>query len=91
MNILSIETSCDETAAAIVAWSGNRAQVLANTVSSQASLHAKWGGVVPSLAKREHSKNLIPVLEKALKKSKLLKLIKGSTLRSRVFKVEPFN
>ncbi|OGI15036.1 MAG: tRNA (adenosine(37)-N6)-threonylcarbamoyltransferase complex transferase subunit TsaD [Candidatus Moranbacteria bacterium RIFCSPHIGHO2_01_FULL_54_31] len=71
MNILSIETSCDETAAAIVAWSGNRAQVLANTVSSQASLHAKWGGVVPDLAAREHIRNIVPVIEETLTRASM--------------------
>ena len=66
MNILSIETSCDETAAAIIKWSGDAASVIANVVSSQASLHAKWGGVVPDLASREHIKNIVPVIEETL-------------------------
>lgn len=64
MNILGIETSCDETAAAIVRTESNKVSVLANVVSSQVKLHAKWGGVVPNLAAREHEKNIIPVLEK---------------------------
>lgn len=63
MHILSIETSCDDTAAAIIDWSGKSAVVLANTVSSQIELHAKWGGVVPALAGREHMKNIVPVIE----------------------------
>ncbi len=46
-------------------------EVLANIISSQVKLHAKWGGVVPNLARREHEKNLIPVLKKALKKAKM--------------------
>lgn len=82
MKILSIETSCDETAAAIIDWSLNQsmslsrsktgqATVLANTVSSQASLHAKWGGVVPDLASREHIKNIVPVAEETLDRAKL--------------------
>ncbi|MFZ2299810.1 MAG: tRNA (adenosine(37)-N6)-threonylcarbamoyltransferase complex transferase subunit TsaD [Candidatus Moraniibacteriota bacterium] len=66
MRILSIETSCDETAAAIIEWDGTQAVVRANTVSSQASLHAKWGGVVPDLASREHIKNIVPVIEETL-------------------------
>lgn len=66
MKILSIETSCDETAAAIIEWDGMQAVVRANTVSSQASLHAKWGGVVPDLASREHIRNVIPVIEETL-------------------------
>jgi N6-L-threonylcarbamoyladenine synthase len=70
MKILSIETSCDETAISIVEASGDipNAQftVLANITFSQAKLHAKYGGVFPSLAKREHSKNLVPILLQAL-------------------------
>ncbi len=76
MLILGIETSCDETAVSAVEGRGGLKRphfyVLAHIVSSQIKLHAKWGGVVPSLAKREHSKNLIPVLEKALGKAKLI-------------------
>ena len=71
MKILSIETSCDETAAAVVEWSNGQATVLANTVSSQASLHAKWGGVVPDLASREHLKNIVPVITETFNRAKL--------------------
>lgn len=71
MKVLSIETSCDETAAAIVEWQDSHARVLANTVSSQASLHAKWGGVVPDLASREHIRNIVPVVEETLDRAKL--------------------
>lgn len=71
MKILSIETSCDETAAAIIQWENNQATVLANTVSSQISLHAKWGGVVPDLASREHQKNIVPVIEETLDRASL--------------------
>lgn len=71
MRVLSIETSCDETAAAIVEWNGNQATVLANTVSSQASLHSKWGGVVPDLASREHIKNIVPVIEETLTRANM--------------------
>ncbi len=71
MKILSIETSCDETAAAIIQWGNNQAAVLANTVSSQVSLHAKWGGVVPDLASREHQKNIVPVIEETLDRASL--------------------
>lgn len=60
--ILAIESSCDETSAAVV--SGGR--VLSNVVSSQAALHAEYGGVVPELAAREHLKNLGPVCREAL-------------------------
>lgn len=71
MRVLSIETSCDETAAAIIQWDGAEATVLANTVSSQASLHAKWGGVVPDLASREHIRNIVPVIEETLVRAQL--------------------
>jgi N6-L-threonylcarbamoyladenine synthase len=77
MIILGIETSCDETAVSVVRGTGGfkkpKFEVLAHVVSSQTAIHAPWGGVVPTLAKREHSKNLIPVLEKALKSAKLIK------------------
>jgi len=53
---------------------GLNIEMLANVVSSQVKLHAKWGGVVPNLARREHEKNLIPVLKKALKEANLLSL-----------------
>lgn len=75
MVILGIETSCDETAVAIIAVSGigakPRVSVLSNVVSSQVKLHAKFGGVVPHLAKREHQRNLVPVLLTALKEAGL--------------------
>ncbi|MCR4260921.1 MAG: tRNA (adenosine(37)-N6)-threonylcarbamoyltransferase complex transferase subunit TsaD, partial [Candidatus Colwellbacteria bacterium] len=62
MRILSIETSCDETAAALVEAEGGlknpRFKVIRNEVSSQVALHRPYGGVEPSLARREHIKNL---------------------------------
>jgi N6-L-threonylcarbamoyladenine synthase len=63
MTILAIETSCDETSAAVV----RDGQILSNTVSSQVELHAEYGGVVPELAAREHLKNLLPVAKAALR------------------------
>jgi len=71
MTILSIDTSCDDTCISIVECRKNNYKILANIVSSQIKIHSKYGGVVPHLAKREHQKNLIPVLEMALKKSKI--------------------
>ncbi len=75
MRILAIETSCDETAIAVLRASGGfknlRLKILSNIVASQIKIHAKWGGVVPNLAKREHIKNLPIVLKKALAKSKI--------------------
>mgnify|MGYP001616874194 FL=1 len=76
MRILGIETSCDETAIAVIDASGQRARLrvraLSNVVASQVKLHAKYGGVVPHLAKREHQKNLVPVLLTALLEAKLI-------------------
>ena len=74
MFILGIETSCDETAASLVEAGNGKIKVLSNIVSSQVKLHAKYGGVVPSLAAREHVKNLRPVLELAVKGASLKKI-----------------
>jgi N6-L-threonylcarbamoyladenine synthase len=65
--ILGIETSCDETAAALVTGDG---RILANVVSSQAELHARFGGVVPEIASRHHLELLLPVLREALGEAK---------------------
>ncbi|QQS16010.1 MAG: tRNA (adenosine(37)-N6)-threonylcarbamoyltransferase complex transferase subunit TsaD [Candidatus Moraniibacteriota bacterium] len=67
--ILAIETSCDETAAAVVEKSGDAVRVLSSVVSSQIALHAPFGGVVPNLAAREHTKNIVPVIESALREA----------------------
>jgi len=70
MNILAIETSCDDTCIAVIKVSGKKRhsfKILSNIVSSQTEIHKKYGGVYPTLAKREHQKNLPLVLEKALK------------------------
>ena len=67
MVILSIDTSCDETACAIT--EGRR--VLSNVIYSQVLIHKKWGGVVPSLAKRAHEERIDFVVEEAVRKSKL--------------------
>lgn len=71
MKILAIETSCDETAIALLeADRGlDSIGVLGNTVASQADLHARFGGVYPALAKREHAKNIVPVLLDTLKQA----------------------
>ncbi len=63
MKILGIETSCDETAAAVVE-DGRR--ILASIVASQVDLHARYGGIVPEVASRKHLENIIPVVEAAL-------------------------
>jgi N6-L-threonylcarbamoyladenine synthase len=77
MIILAIETSCDDTCIAILEIKNQKSKVksfeiLSNVVSSQVKLHAKYGGVYPMLAKREHQKNLPVVFKKALKRAKLL-------------------
>ena len=67
MILLALETSCDETSAAVV----RDGVVLSNVVSSQIQLHAEYGGVVPELATREHLKNLPPVTDAALREAGL--------------------
>lgn len=71
MRILGIETSCDESAVCLIDAQGGfgsdfNFQVLGNSLISQVAIHAKYGGVFPNLAKREHAKNLVPVLERTL-------------------------
>ncbi len=62
--ILGIETSCDETAAAVVE---NGVTIVSSVVASQIDLHAAYGGVVPEIASREHVKSILPVIDRALK------------------------
>ena len=66
MLVLGIESSCDETAAAVVA-DGER--VLSNVVASQVLTHEKYGGVVPELASREHLRQIVPVVEEACRRA----------------------
>ena len=70
MRILAIETSCDETAVSLVEGRKEKEdfsfRILSSVVHSQVEKHRKYGGVFPSLAKREHGRNLIPVLKSAL-------------------------
>src|ERR1700739_4563325 len=61
--ILGIESSCDETAAAVVA---DGRVILSSVVASQISIHRKYGGVVPELASREHLRQIVPVVREAL-------------------------
>jgi len=71
VKILAIETSCDETAAAVVeakkTAGGFEIEILSNAVASQIDIHKKWGGVYPELASRAHLEAMIPVLDEALK------------------------
>jgi N6-L-threonylcarbamoyladenine synthase len=66
MFFLAIETSCDETAAAVFT---DEPKVLANVVASQTDLHARFGGVVPEVAARAHLQRLLPVIDEALKQA----------------------
>ena len=63
MNLLAIETSCDETAAAVFT---DQLEVRSSVVASQTDLHARFGGVVPEIASRAHLRNLLPVIDEAL-------------------------
>ena len=63
MKILGIETSCDETAAAVVE---DGAKILSNQIASQVEIHARYGGVVPEVASRQHILSIIPVIEQAM-------------------------
>jgi N6-L-threonylcarbamoyladenine synthase len=63
MKVLGIETSCDETAAAVVE---DGARILSNQVASQVEIHARYGGIVPEVASRQHILAIIPVIEQAM-------------------------
>lgn len=71
MRILGIETSCDETAAAVVE---NGTKILANVVASSVALHRETGGIIPETAAREQVRYIIPVIQESLKASKLKSL-----------------
>src|SRR5688572_6741518 len=69
MNVLGIETSCDETAAAVVATTGDEARpwrMRSNVIASQGDIHREWGGVVPEIASRQHVRDICGVVERAL-------------------------
>jgi N6-L-threonylcarbamoyladenine synthase len=69
MKILGIETSCDETSAAVVEETGNPSRpwaIRSNVVASQAPIHREWGGVVPELASRQHIRDICGVVERAM-------------------------
>lgn len=101
LTILAIDTSCDDTCIAVVETDKRgylrgitrmKLEIKSNIVSSQVKLHARYGGVYPTLAKREHQKNLVPVLIQALKGAKLLKTktqnSKLPTVRPQQFKIQ---
>ncbi len=70
IKILVIETSCDETAAAVIGVQNGQPKILSNIVSSQIDLHAKTGGIVPEVASRAHMEAIVPVVEEALQQAK---------------------
>ena len=67
MKILGIETSCDETAAAVVE---DGVRILSNQIASQVEIHARYGGVVPEVASRQHILAIIPIIEQAMAEAK---------------------
>ena len=68
VRILGIESSCDETAAAVVA---DGREILSSVVASQIDIHRKYGGVVPELASREHLRRIVPVVREAMEQAKM--------------------
>lgn len=74
MNVLGVETSCDETAAAVVATTGNLERpwrIASNVIASQADIHREWGGVVPEIASRQHVRDICGVVERALSEAEV--------------------
>jgi N6-L-threonylcarbamoyladenine synthase len=74
MTVLGIETSCDETAAAVVSTTGDAARpwvMRSNVIASQADIHREWGGVVPEIASRQHVRDICGVVERALSDAQL--------------------
>jgi N6-L-threonylcarbamoyladenine synthase len=71
MIVLGIDTSCDDTCVALLKIENWKLKILANIVSSQIKIHKRYGGVFPTLAKREHKKNLPIVFKKAIKEAKI--------------------
>ena len=67
MKILGVETSCDETAAAVVE---DGARILSNQIASQVEIHARYGGIVPEVASRQHILAIIPIIEQAMAEAK---------------------
>lgn len=76
MKILAIETSCDETAIAVLDCTSSETSkhfhILGNALLSQIDIHKEYGGVYPAIAKREHAKNLVPILNASLEEAQLL-------------------
>ena len=70
MLVLGIETSCDETAAALVR---DGREMVSSVIASQIETHKRFGGVVPELASREHLDKIVPIVEEAFARAKVLK------------------
>src|SRR4030042_4874453 len=83
MIILGIETSCDETAAAVVEGKNGKVEVLSNVVASQINIHKKYGGVVPEVAAREHVLNILPVVNETLEKARISLLLQKPDLKEK--------
>ena len=73
IKILAIESSCDETAASVIVDNGGSLRILSNIIASQIDIHKQYGGVIPEIAAREHCRNIIPVVDSALKEAGLNK------------------
>ncbi|HRI53881.1 MAG TPA: tRNA (adenosine(37)-N6)-threonylcarbamoyltransferase complex transferase subunit TsaD, partial [Pseudomonadota bacterium] len=78
MRVLGLESSCDETACAVVEITGEAAAagsppvvVRADVVATQTAIHARWGGVVPEVAERQHVQSVIPVIAEALAQAEM--------------------
>jgi N6-L-threonylcarbamoyladenine synthase len=81
MQVLGIESSCDETAAAVVAETDDPArpwQIRSSVIASQVEIHREWGGVVPELASRQHIRDICGVVERALEEAKITLLYGGT-------------
>lgn len=71
IKILAIETSCDETAAAVLKFEKNKVKILSDLVSSQVAIHAKYGGIVPEVAARLQMEQILPIVNAALIEAKV--------------------
>lgn len=88
MKILAIETSCDDTCVALAHQKGSDFLIEKEIISSQIKIHRKWGGVYPSVAKREHQKNIVPILKKILQNQEKEKNFKPS--QKNLLEIEQF-
>jgi N6-L-threonylcarbamoyladenine synthase len=69
MKVLGIETSCDETAAAVV---GDGVRILSNRIASQVDIHARYGGIVPEIASRQHILSIVPIIRQAMAEAEVI-------------------